>query len=1224
MTAAIVPMSVMAEGEETVDITSYQLDLSDKFNYSNWGIEGETVTTDTFENAAKGGLVFADDSSMKDSFVLNDEMTFTFDAATASANVNNFYRAAANETAVFEGHESFVKTVYMGVTLYTNSTATISPVITYTDGTVDTPTIIIKNKAQIVSGSEPENYVGCIDATQTTMGNLGWRYAMNENGTIVQSASSDGLPFYAIDVDETKTIESIKIANTDSYQVAYYAIGGTVMSNAELLEHIGTAEEYDEVTDENKYAVITAKAYADELIERNAASESDFEKIYTLYNSIGDNEEVPTEAPSEDNGAVYQLDLSDKFNYSNWGIEGETVTTDTFEDAAKGGFIFADANSMKNSFAVNDEMTFTFDTATASANVNNFYRAADDETAVFTGHAPYAKTVYMGVTLYTNSTATISPVITYTDGTTVVKTITVKNKAQIVSGSEPENYVGCIDASKTDFGNIGWRYAKNENGTIVQSASSDGLPFYAIDVDETKIIESIKIANTDSYQVAYYAVGGTVMSDNELLTYVKTVEAYDSVSADNADSIITAKGYADELVRRNVLTEGGIEKINSLYEEVSWYMEKIDGGQNAVNLSDTVNMDMLAPVDSVVDNYFDPGFECTYTDMWQKITAEDIINAELDDGSTVKFEMNPDKYNAGVKDAVYLTAGGDDITVQSNGVPAEKVYFLWGSRGDNRQVNVNVTYSDGSEENGVVAVYRYVSKANDTGKVGSISFNWNTYYPVESAEAGKYIITSKSATAGINVYCMELDSTKTPVSYTFTPADYDTAIFAMTEETMSNADMTAVIESAKEIDLVRTDDDAELVNKAWAYAQELDRRHAVRLEDNAELEMLVKQAAAEADINVDISALLDTDLIVKAGDSRPSGYNGRDDALIKAMGDTITLISPRDANYIDKDSDRSFKLSGGYDGNGNDSVMVAKNAVKFDMGGKLLTRISFLVDCIDTNVSKINGGTVKAVITYTDGTSEEIKAQLRRSDTWYTNQYGAFANVEYLHYDESTGLYAEGRLSVEDEGDKYSLLSNFGVDVNLAKNVESITLKGGDYKYYVLGITAVPYGNAALEENLSVFETVTGASDVNESNAQTALLGASSALELHARGYGLDSESLAVAREVYTAAVSYLSGDAQLSFEPNLTVENGSAVVYVTMKNTTSDNAPYVIIIAAYDDNNELVGIKAGETKTLNASTAASSDSLTLTTLPSGAVKYKAMVWDGLKTMKPYAVAEAE
>ncbi len=920
----------------------------------------------------------------------------------------------------------------------------------------------------------------------------------------------------------------------------------------------------------------------------------------------------------------YQLDLSDKFNYSNWGIEGETVTSESFVDAAKGGFVFATANSMKDAFMLNDEMTFTFDTATASANVNNFYRAEANETAVFTGHEKFAKTVYMGVALYTNSSANISPVITYTDGTVDMQTIFVKNKAQITAGEEPQSYAGCIDATKADFGNMGWRYAKNDNGTIVQSASSDGLPFYAIDVDETKIIESISIANTDSYQVAYYAIGGTVMSNAELLAYVEEVEAYDKVTPDNADFIMIAKGYADELVERNVLTEGDVEKLNALYNEVEWYKDKTDGKQNPVDLSSAVNMDMLAPVDSIVDNYFDPSFECTNTAAWQKITAEGIINAELDDETTVKFAMDSSKYNAGVKDAVYIAAGGEDVVIPSYGEPAEKVYFIWGSHGDNREANVTVTYDDGTTQSGIVAVYRYVSKNNDDNKVGSIALDWNTYYPVEDSTTGKYVITSKSATAGINVYCMELDSGKTPVSYTITPAEYDTAIFAMTEITMANDDMLAVIESAKSIDLVRTNEDVATVKNAWTYAKELDRRHAVKLSDNAFLENLVKQAEAQEEINADITSLLDTDLIVNVGDSRPAGYNGRDDALIQAMGNTVTLTSPRDVNYIDKDTGREFRLSGGYDGNGNDSVKVGSNAVKFDMDGKLLMRVSFLVDCIDTKVSRLNGGTVKAVVTYTDGTSEEIRSLLRRSDTWYTNQYGAFAEIAYAHYDTATGLYADGRVEVEDSNDIYCLLSNFGFDISTAKPVQSIELTGGEYTYYVLGVNAVPYANAALEENLAVFETVTGAADVNEGNAKTALLGASSALELHARGYELDSESLAMAREVYTAADMYISGNSELSFNPTLTVADGAATVYVTMTNTTASDAKYVLIITAYDSNNELVGMVAGTEKTLSDSTPATSDSLTLAKLPANAVRYKAMVWDGLRTMKPYAAAEVK
>ncbi len=1249
MISASLPMQVMAESEDVADITSYQLDLSDKFNYSNWGIEGETVTNENFINAAKGGFIFATANSMKDSFVLNDEITFTFDTSTASADVNNFYRADATETAVFTGHVPFAKTVYMGVTLYTNSSAHISPVITYTDGTVDTQTIFVQNKAQITAGSEPASYAGCIDATKADLGNKGWRYAHNEDGTIIEKSSSDGLPFYAIDVDETKTIESISIANSDSYQVAYYAIGGTVMSNAELLSYVENVEAYEVVTDENKAEIITAKAYADELLDRNAVSESDVEKINTLYAGIdgeGATEaptagpttaptEVPTAAPVEGAENVYQLDLSDKFNYSNWGIEGETVTSTTFENAAKGGFIFATANSMKDSFALNDEMTFTFDAATASANVNNFYRADATETAVFTGHAPFAKTVYMGLTLYTNSSAHISPVITYTDGTVDTQTIFVQNKAQIAAGSEPASYAGCLDATKVDFGNMGWKYANNVDGVITASASSDGLSFYAIDVDETKTIESIAIANSDSYQVAYYAIGGTVMSNAELLAYVENVKAYDAVTDENKAEIITAKAYADELIERNAVSESDVEKINTLYAGIEGE-EPTDAPTNTPS-EEIENVYQLDLSDKF--NYSNWGIE------GETVTSETFINAakggfifatansmkdsfKLNDEMTFTFDTNTASANVNN----FYRAGATETAVFTGYAPFTKTVYMGVTLYTNSSAHISpvITYTDGTVDTQTIFVQNKAQIAAgsepasyagciDATQVDFGNMGW------KCAKNDNGTIVQASSSDGLPFYAIDVDETKTIESIAIANTDsYQVAYYAIGGTIMSNAELLANVDGAKDIDLVRTAADAETVKKAWACAKELDRREVVKLSDNAFLGKLVKQAEAQEEINVDITAQLDTDLIVNVGDSRPGGYNGRDDALIQAMGNTVTLVSPRDENYIDKDAGRSFTLSGGYDGNGNDSVKVGTSSVKFDMGDKLLTRVSFLVDCIDTKVSRLNGGTVKAVITYTDGTTEEVRGQLRRSDTWYTNQYGAFATITYAHYDEATGLYADGRVSVEDESDKYCLLSNFGFDISTAKTVASVELMGGEYTYYVFGVNAVPYTNAALEENLAVFETVTGAADVNESNAKTALLGASSALELHARGYELDSESLAMAREVYTAALMYISGDTELSFKPSLTVENGTATVYVTMTNTTTDDATYVMIITAYDSNNELVGMIAGKEKTLYASTPATSDSITLTKLPSNAVTYKAMVWDGLKTMKPYAVAETK
>ena len=97
-----------------------------------------------------------------------------------------------------------------------------------------------------------------------------------------------------------------------------------------------------------------------------------------------------------------------------------------------------------------------------------------------------------------------------------------------------------------------------------------------------------------------------------------------------------------------------------------------------------------------------------------------------------------------------------------------------------------------------------------------------------------------------------------------------------------------------------------------------------------------------------------------------------------------------------------------------------------------------------------------------------------------------------------------------------------------------------------------------------------------------------------------------------------------MEFNPSLTVEGTVATLNTIMSNTTSKDVPYVLIIAAYDSNNELTGVIASETKTLSASSVAVKDALTMEKTPEGAVRYKAMIWDGLDTMHPYEVAEVK
>ena len=273
MTYAMVSIPVLAN--ELIDITSYQLDFSDKFNYSNWGILGETITSDTFIPDSRASFLFPKSGSKVDTFKLNDEISFKFDTATYSANVNNYYKVGVGETAVFTGHNSFVKDVYMGIALYGQSSGDIPFVITYTDGTEEMQTIYIKNKTQLndaAVGSLPPNYVGAMDISKGHLGSSKYKKTKNDNGVVGSASSSDGLAFYKIDVDETKTIADISVTNPGSIQVGFYAVGGTVMSNAELEELLVIFEEeitgaYD-VNADNAKAALAATAAALELYRR--------------------------------------------------------------------------------------------------------------------------------------------------------------------------------------------------------------------------------------------------------------------------------------------------------------------------------------------------------------------------------------------------------------------------------------------------------------------------------------------------------------------------------------------------------------------------------------------------------------------------------------------------------------------------------------------------------------------------------------------------------------------------------------------------------------------------------------------------------------------------------------------------------------------------------------------------------------------------------------------
>ena len=108
---------------------------------------------------------------------------------------------------------------------------------------------------------------------------------------------------------------------------------------------------------------------------------------------------------------------------------------------------------------------------------------------------------------------------------------------------------------------------------------------------------------------------------------------------------------------------------------------------------------------------------------------------------------------------------------------------------------------------------------------------------------------------------------------------------------------------------------------------------------------------------------------------------------------------------------------------------------------------------------------------------------------------------------------------------------------------------------------------------------------------------------------------------LYAEALKYDIEPDTLKFVPSISVENGNVTANLAMVNTTEDDEDYILIIAAYDANNQLVGVKSTDQATLESMTYAGSDSVTMA-VPQGATNYKALVWESKDSMNPIAIIE--
>ena len=695
----------------------------------------------------------------------------------------------------------------------------------------------------------------------------------------------------------------------------------------------------------------------------------------------------------------------------------------------------------------------------------------------------------------------------------------------------------------------------------------------------------------------------------------------------------------DDILEAKLATYVGTSFTADSFKAMLSTLKTIDSSYNTLDLSSVLNMDVLAPEGSVVEKSFAQGYGATIPQMWKdRGYANGVIKAQ----NGVPFAVDEAGFAAGVKDSIMLeNADQEAVTVQASGEKAEKLYIAWDAKDSYDGTAIKVNYADGTSKTYNLNVCgRSWQSGSNPNYAGAVMDNvWSYNYATTENSDGKYVVERKDGvTAGLGMFFIDLDTTKVPVSYEFkATSQYSSIIYAITESTMSNADMRAVIEQARTLEYVSTAENAELARKAYLYAQELVKRNVALESDFEDIAKLVKQAAAQENAYLDITDKLDSDIIVSINDgenTRPSNYSGKDNFLIQPIADTIVLNAPSDKSFADYETGSVFKVTGNK-GNGNDSIKIASEAaggtgVTFALDGKMLKHISFLIDSAnEEGIDGITGSGAEAIVNYTDGTSDTISTVLSKTNTWYTGQKRANIGISYAHYDSETKTYKDG-FTGDYPHSTGATLTALGFDLggykqkdgltaeayNSYKAVKSITLlPHATANYYVLAATTQAYSNDVLVEAMKTIDNVTEVSDVTKDNAQDVINAVNAMEELYKRAY-LSKEEYEGCIPLKDAAEA-IQGKTILKFTPSVDVSGDSAVANLEYTNTTDKAQDYVLIIAAYDSNNKLVGVNS-KNGTAKVNTT-DSDSVSIAK-PSNAANYKAFVWDGIKTMKPLAV----
>ncbi len=1251
--------ALLPAAESVKDYDLETLDISQYYTADTIGKLGESVTLDStwkfHDNQIPGEYFQSLLTSLDELRVVSDNESYSFEQTGTkipfyvdpdvtstgikdTIYINNGENISIDASAI--GADNFADSVY----ILAYGKPTLSVDVTYEDGTVQNNTY--KLTTARFAGEELANtpaFAG-LWTSDSGVNLLGSRVISNSDSSLETVVFKDGVPMatvFKLALDPGKKVQNIYMSATGA-DLYIYAMTQNVMSNAKMDVYTSETNSITEVTEENVNQVMTANAYADEMILRNAASEDDFIKLRELKE---DAEYIlSAEDPAERFVPLdYDVDMfvkeGDRLNESFY-FTGRNVDESNLVDSQN-------IWKINKAQVIDGEKVVSDETVSFKMNTNAFRGDGEftdgsgkdgilvengEKTVQLSGKA--AKELY--VNIYSAAGKTSNVTINYKDGTSVPLSFALYG----CDGDTIQN----ITASEYYAGSTSNRWPNrytNENGIATYwSAVTMSYVMYSLPVDSEKQIDSITFQALPNEYYIVFALTEIPVSNAEMKDYINNLNIQ-TVTAENFERVLTANAYADELVERHSARESEFETLRALREDAEFYSQMENPTEYTWDITSYFNVDTIAVAGDALDDTFvelgDQNNLCGNIVASQlqngvKIVDEMRVVENAGDeqnpyvfentGVQIPFAMSTDSLNGKILDAIEIDQGDvlaiDALAAQA----AERVDTMYMLIYPNSYgtIAMRVNYADGTWEDKNIDV-RKSRIASEVANYPAYAGYWyiGGYLKIQNNNGVAEQIPGEPH---LNYYKIDIDPSKKidsiRMSYTASWGSTQMYLYAITTMPMSNEELFSGIEQAR--DLVALDDyglagyvteeNVKIAENAAQYVYELEERKAAMSKDYADIFEIAEQATAQLPQMIDISDKFDSDIIVTAGDTQKATKDTGIYESSKIPETGVVELSPAgDGQYDNGEAGRTFMISGTRSGE-NDSAALNRVGTTFEIGDKILKKIAFAID------SEVVS-TIKVTVNYTDNTSETLLAPVYDRDFWSTSQINPYFAVSQAQWNTETGAYEATTTN--------NFIVSSVIEPTQMKKISSVTVsKEIDSDVYMLAMTVVPYTNDELIGMWDAMEIELAESheQITEDNAQAVYQGAVAALEMNDRHYPLTQGDIERIVSLKSSAEDIIFGRMIVFDTPEITIEGDIVSASVTMKNSTQEDQEYVIVIAAYDENGSLLKLVKGADSVLSANTQSEKSETVSMPVDPNAVTYKVLVWDSLNTIMPLAYAE--